>query len=92
MNHINIVAASLMHIHRNKHLKRNLYICTAVNNTGNKLSNRNLNENIIRNGTEPNSSPITEISVLWYGGDCDKVNNFSFKYGQQSDGCAAATD
>jgi hypothetical protein len=46
MNHINIVAASVTHIHRNKHLKRNLYICTTVNNTGNKLNNRKLNKKL----------------------------------------------
>jgi len=37
MNHINIVAASLTHIHKIKNLKRNLYICTAVNNTGKQI-------------------------------------------------------
>ena len=34
VNHINIVAASLTRIHKIKNLKKNLYICTAVNNTG----------------------------------------------------------
>ena len=37
MNHIKIVAASLTHIHKIKNLKRKMYNCTAVNNTGNKL-------------------------------------------------------
>jgi hypothetical protein len=44
------------------------------------------------NVTEPNSSPITEISDLLDGGDCDNVNIFSFKLRQQSDGCATNTD
>jgi len=33
MNHIETVAASLTDIHKIKNLKRNLYNCTAVNNT-----------------------------------------------------------
>jgi hypothetical protein len=44
MNHIKTVAASLTDIHKIKNLKRNLYTCTAVNNTGNKANHRNLNK------------------------------------------------
>ena len=44
MNHIKTVVASLTHIHKIKILKRNLYTCTAVNNTRNKVNHRNLNK------------------------------------------------
>jgi hypothetical protein len=44
------------------------------------------------NITEPNSSLIAEVSDLWDGGDCKNVNIFTFKFGQQSDGCATNTD
>jgi len=44
------------------------------------------------NVIEPNSSLIAEISVLLDGGGCNNVNIFSFKFGEQSDGCATHTD
>jgi hypothetical protein len=35
---------------------------------------------------------VAEICVLWDGGECDNVNIFSFKFRQQSDGCATNTE
>ena len=64
MNHINIVAASVTHIHRNKHLKRNLYICTTVNNTGNKLNNRKLNKKLFL--MAQNLIPARSLKFLFY--------------------------
>ena len=92
MNHIKIVAASLTHIHKIKNLKGKLYNCTAGNNTGNKLESQEPKEKTSLNITEPNSSPIAEISVLWDGGDCNNVNIFSFKFGQHSNSCATHID
>jgi hypothetical protein len=44
------------------------------------------------NVTEPTSRLIAKVSDMWDGGDCDNVNIFSFKFGQQSDGRATNTD